>query len=300
MKRSINLVDNSTTPSYFSVSNKRRPTEKVANSLSNVSFPWPDHDKFATTDLLHKDEETDYSSVSYVGEDTFTAYGGSVCENDSDHDDDMIELLTELSQEHNSFDNLDYVDSVEDFIGEVFQPQFIMQGPEESQVDAINSKNVVMPHTTIDQAFLDSFMAEYVKFVNSSTGKYMTFPDFVAVSLDMIASFTKATAAAGSSTVTSTNCVQTQQSRCENGSTFDFSIQNWQRRAGASNNHYSSQQHQEQQEALRQEKDEERRGEFILPTSQMGFLDDDEFQFQIFDDEDTKQFAGCYYSGTTI
>ena len=80
--------------------------------------------------------------------------------------------------------------------------------------------------SSMDQACVAYFQAEYLAaMANSppSSKGYMSFPDFVATALEMIASYKQVTAAAAAATSTATATAA--------ASTFDFSIHNWQRRA---------------------------------------------------------------------
>lgn len=305
-KRSFNLVDSSSTIT----ASKRRSTEKVGNSLkTDSSFPWPSSS--ATTNIMLGDRDDDTSDF---GDDNFTAYGGSIRENDSDSDDDLLELLTELSQEQENFNSLDSMDSVDYSGDDVFLPHHGHGESHGHYAQEVNKNNIInsvtstSPPAAMDQACSDYFMAEYMKFIASSSSEHTTisFPDFVAVSLDMIASFTKQSAA--------TTTFQTQQvTKCENTSptttSFDFSIQNWQRRVLAEHRHDVNYQEQEQTQLYHKQEYNTNNTMPMMSQNQnqqgywpsAGFMDEEEeFQFQIFDDDDTQHYAYCYSGAYSI
>jgi hypothetical protein len=173
----------------------------VSNSLStDTAFAWP-----ATTLLPPATEE--YSNFTFTDDDLddgFSSEGGDEIGSLSGDETLLLDLLTD-----------------EDWLEQEEEQEEEQQPQTQTQ-------------QTMDQECYEYFMAEYLKVVGDSSQQQqpqISFPNFVAVSLDMIASFTQASAAtAAPNNKRERDNSSTISTPTPSSSSFDFSIQNWQQR----------------------------------------------------------------------
>lgn len=307
MKRSFSLVDNDASiepPSRCLFQGKAN--NLAYNSLkADLSFVYPSalltypkqdsgSDQFVinSTSTQLKDN---YSLCASSEEDNLT----TSCTSD-DEDDAFLDFLTEEWLSHDDQDTLftgdslnsgssedfdDYLDSSDDVFQQLQQPPnqqgLFAQGHNKNNLGSCASS----PTAMMDQACIDYFMAEYLKVVEcSSPCEYVSFADFVTVSLDMIASFKKATTLP--TTFQQTNSQQSTSS-------FDFSIQNWQQRVVSSTTATASTTAAPytHQRRMQEKSQEQRRIQSTVPWP--GVFNDN-FQFEVFDEKDTQQYHSTF------
>jgi hypothetical protein len=215
MKRSAECLNNNTTPASLSLSRRKGRAIKVSNSLStDTAFAWP-----AAT-LLPPAEE--YSNFTFTDDDLDADFGSDSSADDSESlsgdETLMLDLLTdedwleqeEKQEEGDSLLQLPSNSSQTHYCH--YQQDAVLQQQQQQQRQAM----------MMDQECYDYFMAEYM-----CQKPQISFSEFVADSLDKIASFTQAAEVTNKSKRHNHNTVSSSSSST---SSFDFSIQNWQQK----------------------------------------------------------------------